>query len=110
MGEGLLSFDPFIEQALVYGDGRPCLTALIVPSGPPLEAWAQQNGLGGHTVEELCRMPEVYRLYEERVACALRDLSTTEQVKRFILLPEPFSYARGEMTLTAKLRRKQILE
>jgi long-chain acyl-CoA synthetase len=110
MVEGLLSFDPFIEQALVYGDGRPCLTALIVPSVPALEAWAGQNGLGAHTVEALCQMPEVYKLYEERVTCALRDLSTTEQVKKFVLLPEPFSYARGEITLTAKLRRKQILE
>jgi len=108
--EGLLCYDPYIEQAMVFGDDRPFLTALLVPARQTLEAWAQKNGLGALSWEELLAHPAVQTLYAERVATALRDLAPYEQVKKFLLLPEPFSYARGEMTLTAKLRRRQIVE
>jgi long-chain acyl-CoA synthetase len=108
--EGLLCFDPFIEQACVYGDSKKYLTALIVPALPALKLWAGKNGLDEKPIAELIVQPEVHALYEERVAKALCSVSRDEQVRRFLLLPEPFSFDRGEMTVTAKLRRRQVVE
>lgn len=108
--EGLLTFDPFIEQAFVYGDGKPYLTALIVPAHEKLTAWAKEQGLGEMSLAELVSQAAVRSLYEERIREALRDLASYEQVRKFAFRLEPFSYATGEMTLTAKLRRKQIVE
>lgn len=108
--ECLLSTDPFIEQAMVYGDGKPCLTALVVPARGPLEMWARANGLANSAWEDLLEQEGVTGLYRERIDCALRDLAPHEQVRKFILLPEPFTAARGEMTVTAKLRRRSIAD
>ena len=107
--EGLLGFDPFIEQACVYGDGKPFLTALLIPTAPVLEAWAAKNGLGGIPVVELIALPEVHTLYAGRITAALCMLAPHEQVRKFLLLPEPFAFDRGEMTVTAKLRRAQVV-
>jgi long-chain acyl-CoA synthetase len=107
--EGLLANDPYIEQAMVYGDGKPCLTALIVPAAAALQGWAKEKGLSGDA-EALLEEPAVRELYRERIDGALKNLSQTEQIKGFILLAEPFSAARGEMTVTAKLRRRPIVE
>lgn len=108
--EGLLTFDPFIAQAFVYGDGKPYLTALIVPAHEKLTAWAKEQGFGEMPLAELVSQAAVRSLYEERIREALRDLASYEQVRKFAFRLEPFSYATGEMTLTAKLRRKQIVE
>jgi long-chain acyl-CoA synthetase len=107
--EGLLANDPYIEQAMVYGDGKPCLTALIVPAAAALQAWAKEKGLSGD-LEAVIGEPVVRELYRERIDGALKNLSQTEQIKGFILLAEPFSAARGEMTVTAKLRRRPLVE
>jgi long-chain acyl-CoA synthetase len=106
--EGLLCFDPYIEQAFVYGDDKPFLTALLVPSAVTLQAWARQQGLGERDDAALVALPEVQALFEQRIAVALADLAPHEQIRRFTLLSEPFSVGRGEITVTAKLRREQI--
>jgi long-chain acyl-CoA synthetase len=108
--EGLLTLDPFIEQAFIYGDGKPYLTALIIPARERLMAWAKEQGLGEMSLAELATQAAIHTLYEERIREALRDLAPYEQVRKFAFRLEPFSYATGEMTLTAKLRRKQIIE
>jgi long-chain acyl-CoA synthetase len=108
--EGLLCFDPLIEQALVYGDDRPFLSAVIVPAMANLKAWVAQQGLSDKSDGELLACPEVCKLYEEHICEALKPLSNYEQVRKFILRAEPFSLEAGEVTLTAKLRRKPIIE
>src|SRR5205823_6085430 len=82
---------------------------LIIPAAAVLQEWAQEQGLGEKPLPELITLPEVQTLYQERVAQSLRTLAPYEQVRKFILLPEPFTFARGEMTVTAKLRRRQIV-
>lgn len=108
--EGLLGFDPLIEHACIYGDGKKYLTALVVPAQPQLLAWAETNGLPDRSVKGLITLPEVHALYTVRIANALMDLAPHEQIKDFVLLDEPFSAAAGTMTSTAKLRRKQIID
>jgi long-chain acyl-CoA synthetase len=85
--EALLNADPFIEQAVVCGDGKPYLTALIVPRD-------------GASANELA----------DRVEVALGGLAPWEKVKRFALLPRPLSVAQGELTVSLKLRRAVVLE
>jgi long-chain acyl-CoA synthetase len=108
--EGLLGFDPYIEHACVYGDGKKYLTALIVPAAAPLQSWAASAGLSWGSLEALVGLPEVRTLYEGQIANALANLAPHEQVKDFVLLSEPFSAAEGTLTCTAKLRRKQVID
>src|SRR5262249_51462266 len=108
--EGLLSYDPFIEQAVVCGDSRPYLTALIVPARAALEEWAKQSGKPLIPWEELLEKPETHAFVGTHITNALKDLASHEQVRKFKLLPEPFSVDRGEMTVTSKLRRRKISE
>src|SRR5262249_20747918 len=104
------SYDPCIEQAVVCGDGRPYLTALIVPVRSALEEWEKQNNVVSMSWEELLEKPETHAFIDARITSALKDLASHEQVRKFKLLPEPFSVDRGEMTVTAKLRRRKIAE
>ncbi len=107
--EGLLCFDKFIEQACIYGDGRKFLSALIIPAAAPLMEWAENHNLSLLSIVELIKRPDVVELYNQRIHAALIDLAPHEQVQKFILLPEPFSFSSGEMTVTAKLRRGQVI-
>jgi long-chain acyl-CoA synthetase len=107
--EGLLQSDPCIDQAVVCGEGRNFLTALLVPHWDNVRA-----ALGGEGVtlqrrnEEEVPQP-VVALLERRVQEALRDVSSGEQVKKFIVLPRPLSVAAEELTVSLKLRRNVVL-
>jgi len=107
--EGLLARDAYIEQAAALGDGRKCVTALVVPAFERLEAFAREHGLRWESREHLVRLPEVLELLRQRIEAQTRELSRHEMVKRFVLLGEGFSEAAGEITPTLKLRRQVIL-
>ncbi len=108
--ENKLCLDPMIEQAFVYGDNKPFLTALIIPAEPALQEWAGQNNLAGSRHADLLALDEVHNLFQERVDRAQIDAPSYERIRRFILLPEPFTMAKEELTITAKLRRHTICE
>jgi long-chain acyl-CoA synthetase len=107
--EGLLARDAYIEQAAALGDGRKCVTALVVPAFERLEAFAREHGLRWESREHLVRLPEVLDLLRTRIEAQTQELSRHEMVKRFVLLAEGFSEAAGEITPTLKLRRQVIL-
>jgi long-chain acyl-CoA synthetase len=98
--EGLLAGDPLIGQAVVYGEGRSFLTALIVPK------WDKVHSELG----PMAAPAAVEELLTKRVSVALSGVAPWEQVKRIVLVREPFSLAREEMTVSLKLRRNVILE
>ncbi|MEX0715349.1 MAG: AMP-binding protein [Planctomycetaceae bacterium] len=107
--ERLLVADEFIDQAVVYGDGRPFVTALIVPNFALLESRREEIG-GEIAVEgDFLRGPAVYDFIAERVERAMRPLSRPERVRRFLLLARPFKLEEGELTATLKLRRRHII-
>ena len=107
--ESLLKADPLIEQAVVIGDGRSYLTALIVPNRDALAAELRRQGREIAWPEAL-RHPDVLSLYDERIKARLACVSQYEQVGRFTLLDRPLSIDHGEMTLTLKLRRDAIYQ
>jgi len=108
--EGLLVGDPCIDQAVVCGEGRNFLTALIVPNWPNLRAALATDGkqLTGSD-ETLAADRAVYEFLEQRVAQLLAEVSPWERVKKFAIVVEPFSVAREELTVSLKLRRQVVL-
>ena len=106
--ESLVGRDPFIEQVAAVGDGRKCLTALVVPVFEKLEAFASEHGLRFESREALLTAPEIVELIRRRIEEQSRELAQHEMIKRFALLPELFSEATGTLTPTLKLRRREI--
>jgi long-chain acyl-CoA synthetase len=106
--EALLTSDPLIAQALVIGDARNFLTALIVVNPEPLMAEVAELEIPAKSVAEAIGNPQVRELYAGRIAQRLAGVSHYEQVQKFTLLTRPFSVDSNELTLTLKLRRKVI--
>ncbi len=106
--ENRLGEDKFIEQIAVIGDQRKYVTAIIIPAYEALKEWAEARKIKYDSVEELVKHTEVYQMLEERINALQQNFSGFEKVKRFTLLPKPFSMETGELTNTLKLRRMII--
>ena len=109
--EGLLVADDCIDQAVVYGEGRHFLTALIVPHWDNLRRAIADCGLriaDSMSEDDLTRHPAVRDELQKRVTSRLADVAGYEQVKRFLVLPRPFTVAAGELTVSLKMRRGVI--
>ena len=106
--EGALSQDRFIEQIAVIADARHFVSALIVPCFEAVEEYARSIGLNYQSQMELLRHGKVVAFFEARINGLQSGLAKYEQVKKFTLLPRPFSMEKGELTPTLKLRRKAI--
>jgi long-chain acyl-CoA synthetase len=107
--ENLLKVSPFIGEALVIGDRRPYLTALIDLAGETVAAWAAQQNLQFTTHADLAEKPEVRRLIEAAVAECNRQLADTEQIRAFDLIPVDLDET-GALTATQKVRRQKTAE
>jgi long-chain acyl-CoA synthetase len=108
--EGLLAADPCIDQVIVCGEGHNFLTALVVPDWDNLRAALESTGTKAQGDEEqLARDPAVHALLEQRMRAALAEVSSWEQVKKFVVLAQPFTVANEELTVSLKLRRNIIL-
>ncbi len=107
--EGALTLEPEIAQAMVYGDGKPHLVALIVPDEEALKHWAREQGKRAD-LAALAADPAFTAFVGETTKRVNARLSPIEQVRRFTIAPEPFSVANGELTPTLKIRRHVIKE
>ncbi len=106
--EGTLGKDAFIDQIAIIADSRNFVSALIVPSFEGLEEHARSIGIKYHNLTELLHHTKVVEFFETRIQHLQQELAKYEQVKKFTLLPRPFSMELGELTPTLKLRRKSI--
>jgi long-chain acyl-CoA synthetase len=105
--EGYLTLQPEIGQAMVFGDRRPYLVAVIVPSAEFLDNFLARRG-GKPDVAALAGDPELHKLIGAAVARVNAELSPIERVRRFIVADEPFTTANGQMTPTLKIKRYAI--
>ncbi|HEX2374090.1 MAG TPA: long-chain fatty acid--CoA ligase [Actinomycetota bacterium] len=105
--EGLLKEHPLIGQALVYGDERPYVVALIVLDHELAPAWAAGNGVPGD-LAALAASDEVLAEVRLAVDAANQRLARIEQVKRFEVLPVEWTAESEELTPTLKLRRRIV--
>jgi long-chain acyl-CoA synthetase len=106
--ENALKTDPFVAQAMVIGDKRNFIGALIVPEEEVLGAWARDKGIAGN-LRALCGHPEVRAHYERIVADRMDAFSRYEKVRKFELVSEEFTQEAGELTPTLKLKRRVLL-
>lgn len=110
MIEAKLLVDKFIDQIVIIADQRKFVSALIIPEYKALEEYAKANGIGYSSREELCASDKIHAMMMERIETLQQQLAHYEQIKRFTLLPKPFTMESGELTNTLKMRRKVINE
>lgn len=106
--EGILTFESEIAQAMVFGDQRPHLVALIVPDEGFLESLAAETGRPAE-LASLTEDPALREAIGKAIARANEGLSVIEQVKHFAVAPEPFTVDNALLTPTFKIRRHRIL-
>jgi long-chain acyl-CoA synthetase len=102
------SGSPLIGQACCIGDRRPYNTALIVLDADFAPQWANQNGIGERTLEELATEPKMVEAVQAGVDAANGRLARVEQIKRFTIVPGDWLPGGDELTPTIKLKRKPI--
>ena len=110
MIETRLLVDKYIDQIAVIADERKFVSALIVPEYRLLEEYAKANGIEYGSMEELCADKRIIEMIKERIDTLQQQLAYYEQVKRFTILPKPFTMANGELTNTLKLKRRVVNE
>ena len=110
MIESKLVLDRYFDQAVIVADQRKFVSALIVPDYKLLELYAKQNDIAFANREELCLHPQVRKFFTDRIETLQQDLAHYEKIKRFVLLPTPFTMENGELTNTLKVRRRIVYE
>ncbi|WP_189107828.1 AMP-dependent synthetase/ligase [Streptomyces camponoticapitis] len=108
--EDWLRAHPLIGQALVLGDNRPYVTALITLEGDGLAHWCQMKKKERLTREELVRDEELLAVLQRAVDEANRLVSRAESIRRFRVLPVSFSEQSGQLTPSLKVRRAAVVE
>ena len=81
------------------------MSALIVPDYRQVELYAAEKQIDYADRKDLLQKPEIIELFRTRIDTLQQEFAHFEQIKRFTLLPEPFSMERGELTNTLKIRR-----
>jgi long-chain acyl-CoA synthetase len=99
---------PLIGQACCIGDRRPYNTALIVLDADFAPTWAQQNGLGERSLEDLAQAPEMAQAVQAGIDAANARLARVEQIKNFTIVRGDWLPGGDELTPTIKLKRKPI--
>jgi long-chain acyl-CoA synthetase len=107
--ESDLKTSKYVSQAVVVGDRRPYVAALITLDEPEIARWASEHGIDGD-IASLAHDPHVQELVQGIVDEANRERSRFEQVKRFVVLPRDFTMEQGEVTPTLKLKRRAVVE
>jgi long-chain acyl-CoA synthetase len=106
--EGILLLEAEIGQALIYGDKRPYLVALVVPHHDFVRSFARENKCPAR-LADLAENASFKVAIGAAVTRANQRLSAVERVRKFHVMAEPFSVENGLMTPTLKLRRHLIV-
>lgn len=108
--EAKLVVDKYIDQVVIIADRYKYVLALIVPCYEMLRQYARLHNLKATTNAELCADRTIVGMIADRIDTLQQGLAKYEQVKRFTLLPQPFSMERGEMTNTLKVKRRVVFD
>ena len=106
--ENALKTSPYILNAMVVGDRRKFIVALIVPNPTTVAAKAADQGIKFASNAELAAHPWVHSLIDAEVKRLTVHLAQYETIKRFALLPEDFTFDNGSLTFTLKLKRRVV--
>jgi long-chain acyl-CoA synthetase len=108
--ENKLKFSPFIGEAVVFGDGRPFVAALVTIDLNTVGNWAERRNLAYTSFQDLSAKPEVRRLIRDEIARCNAGLPTAAHIRRFALLNKEFDADDNEVTRTRKIRRRFVGE
>ena len=108
--ENQLKFSPYITDAVVIGDRRAYLTALIMIDHENVEKFAQDQSIPFSNYMSLCRRPEILELIEGEIARVNAKFARVEQVRKFRLIEQKLTAEDEELTPTMKLKRKLVNE
>ncbi len=108
--ENSLKTSPYIKEAMVIGDGRKYLTALIGIEFDVVGDWATRQGIPYTTYRDLSEKPEVIELIQGVIDETNKKFSRVEQIKKFRMIPKELDHEDGELTATQKLKRKSMEE
>lgn len=108
--ETKLAVDRYIDQIAIVADQHKFVSALITPVYGYVKDYAKEKGIEYKDMEELLKHPKIVGLFRARIDTLQQQFAHYEQVKRFTLLPEPFSMERGELTNTLKLKRSVVAQ
>ena len=106
--ENSLKTSPYVKEAMVIGDGRRYVTALIGIELETVGDWAQRNNIPYTTYRDLSEKEEVLELISEVVDGTNRKFARVEQIKKFKMLPKELDHEDGELTATQKLKRNAM--
>jgi long-chain acyl-CoA synthetase len=106
--EDRLRAHPLISQAVVVGDARPFIAALITLEPEAMSRWATEHGLGDVPTTELAENVVLRAVIQSAVDDANRSVSRAESIRKFALLPEGLTITGGELTPTLKVRRAVV--
>lgn len=107
--ETKLIIDRYIDQVTIIADERKFVSALIIPVYEMVEEYAQKNNITYKDREDLLQNPRIVELFRTRIDELQQEFVHYEQIKRFTLLPKPFSMEKGEMTNTLKVKRNVVV-
>jgi long-chain acyl-CoA synthetase len=108
--ENALKCSPFIKEAIVLGDKKPFLSALIGIEIDTVGEWAQARRIPYTTYRDLSNKPQVMELIQEVTNEVNKKFARAEQIKTFRMLPKELDHEDGELTATQKVKRAAILQ
>nr|MBO2498694.1 long-chain fatty acid--CoA ligase [Acidimicrobiia bacterium] len=106
--ENSLKTSPYVKEAMVIGDGRNYLTALIGIEFDTVGDWATRHGIPYTTYRDLSEKPEVIELIQKVVDETNKKFARVENIRKFRLLPKELDHEDGELTATQKVKRNAI--
>jgi long-chain acyl-CoA synthetase len=106
--ENLLKTSPYILNAMIVGDQRKFVVALLVINSVTLSSRLAEEGMSFSSNAELAAHPRTCILIENEVSRLTAHLAQYETIKRFALLPEDFTFDNGALTFTMKLKRRVV--
>lgn len=108
--ETKLVVDRYIDQISIIADQRKFVSALIVPEYEQVKKYAAEHHIAYTDIKDLLQKQEIIDLFRLRIDTLQQEFAHYEQVKRFTLLPEPFSMEKGELTNTLKIKRPVLMK
>lgn len=106
--ENMIKEHHLVSHAYVHGDGRSYLVALVTLNPPEAEEHARARGIAYESFEELAASAEMRDLVTSIIEYANRRVSSSESVKKFVILPRDFRPELDEVTPTLKLKRDVV--
>lgn len=106
--ESMLKMIPFVSSAVVVGDQRKYLAALLTPKEDALLDFAKANNLTALEPQKIVSHQSLLEQIQQEINALNRRVASVEQIKKFALLPHDFSVETGELTPTMKVKRKVV--